>query len=406
MSSTGQAQEWPRAGLDVGALVATGWRPVPFQEFILKVHSRCNLACDYCYVYESTDQSWRAQPRRMSAETISRAAEQVARHAQVHGLEQVEIVLHGGEPLLAGIALIDFTVRAFRAVIPSTCRVGFTMQTNGLLLTEQVLEALGEHDIGIAVSLDGDSVSHDRHRQYANGRGSHAAVMRGLALLAGPYHRLYRGLLCTVDLANDPLRSYAALLEAAPPRIDFLLPYGSWSAPPGRPAGAGSDTAYADWLITVFDRWYRAPVRETGIRYFEEIINLLFGGQSRSENIGLSPVAMIVVETDGTLQQVDTLKTSYAGAPETGLTVLDGDLDEALRHPGVVSRQIGLSALCETCLGCPVRDVCGGGGYVHRYRAGHGYRNPSVYCRDLRKLISHISLTIRQDLAELAARAG
>ncbi|MEU9838708.1 hypothetical protein AB0C69_05725, partial [Actinomadura sp. NPDC048032] len=36
---------------------------LPFREFILKIHSRCNLACDYCYVYEMGDQSWRDQPR-------------------------------------------------------------------------------------------------------------------------------------------------------------------------------------------------------------------------------------------------------------------------------------------------------------------------------------------------------
>ena len=31
---------------------------LPFREFVLKVHSRCDLACDHCYVYEHADQSW------------------------------------------------------------------------------------------------------------------------------------------------------------------------------------------------------------------------------------------------------------------------------------------------------------------------------------------------------------
>jgi len=33
--------------------------PLPFCEFTLKLHGRCNLACDYCYMYEMVDQSWR-----------------------------------------------------------------------------------------------------------------------------------------------------------------------------------------------------------------------------------------------------------------------------------------------------------------------------------------------------------
>lgn len=30
-----------------------------FMEFVVKIHSRCNPACDYCYVYDMADQSWR-----------------------------------------------------------------------------------------------------------------------------------------------------------------------------------------------------------------------------------------------------------------------------------------------------------------------------------------------------------
>ena len=33
--------------------------PVSLSQFVLKVNSRCNLACDHCYVYEAADQSWR-----------------------------------------------------------------------------------------------------------------------------------------------------------------------------------------------------------------------------------------------------------------------------------------------------------------------------------------------------------
>src|ERR1700721_2969082 len=64
---------WP-AGLDVHALLGEGWRPSPFREFIVKVHSRCDLACDYCYMYEMADQSWRDQPRAMSEETADAPA--------------------------------------------------------------------------------------------------------------------------------------------------------------------------------------------------------------------------------------------------------------------------------------------------------------------------------------------
>ncbi|SFN86775.1 FxsB family cyclophane-forming radical SAM/SPASM peptide maturase [Actinomadura madurae] len=391
--------EWPFDGLDLSALQDSGWRPVPISEVVLKVHGRCNLACDYCYVYEGEDQSWRTRPAAMSSEVIAATAARLAEHAREHALPKVTVVLHGGEPLLAGRVSLAETITLIRAAMPSTCEVEVCTQTNGVLLTDAMLAMLDEHDVGVSVSLDGDREGHDRHRLRANGRGSHADVMRGLNRLAGSYRRLYQGLLCTVDLDNDPVRTYEALLETRPPGMDFLLPHGTWQAPPPRRPVEGGGTPYADWLIAVFDRWYQAPRKETGVRLFEEIINLLLGGQSRSENIGLSPVAMLVVDTDGTLQQVDTLKISYAGAPETGLTVFDHRFDDALLHPGVVARQIGRASLSDTCQKCAVRDICGGGGYAHRYREGSGYLNPSVYCPDLLKLISHIGRTVQHDLA-------
>src|SRR5215467_1118990 len=97
---------WP-ASLDVPALLAEGWRPSPFLEFIVKVHSRCDLSCDYCYVYELADQSWRDQPRAMSAQTADMTARRIGEHAGTHGLREVTLILHGGEPLLAGRELIS-----------------------------------------------------------------------------------------------------------------------------------------------------------------------------------------------------------------------------------------------------------------------------------------------------------
>ncbi|WP_433463695.1 FxsB family cyclophane-forming radical SAM/SPASM peptide maturase [Spirillospora sp. CA-128828] len=386
--------------MDVAALTAFGWRPVPFREFILKISSRCNLACDYCYVYEAADQSWRSQPKRMPAEVLRGAVARIARHAETHRLKEIEVVLHGGEPLLAGVDYIDFAAREIRAAIPCAVRIG--MVTNGVLLTDRALPVLDAHDIGVSVSVDGDREGHDRHRRYADGRGSHAVVARGLDRLAGRYRHLYRGVLCTVDTANDPVAVYEDLLRTGPPKINFLLPHGTWSAPPpGRDPGS-DDTPYADWLIDVFDRWYGSPARETGIRFFEEIMHLILGGQSRSESIGLSPVALVVVDTDGTIQQVDTLKSSFSGAPRTGFTVTGHDFDEVLGHPGIVARQIGRSALCVECLACPVRDICGAGHYPHRYRAGRGFHNPSVYCRDLMKIIDHIGGRMRADLSRPA----
>ena len=55
----GHPAPWPLLDLDMAAIRAAGHQPIPFRQFILKVHSRCNLSCSYCYVYEMADQAWR-----------------------------------------------------------------------------------------------------------------------------------------------------------------------------------------------------------------------------------------------------------------------------------------------------------------------------------------------------------
>ncbi|GAA2703739.1 FxsB family cyclophane-forming radical SAM/SPASM peptide maturase [Actinoplanes palleronii] len=390
--------DWPHRSLDVDQLRRAGCEPVPFHEFVLKVHQRCNLSCDYCFVYESPDQSWRDRPNIMSAAVCAAAVERIAEHVRRHGLLRVSVVLHGGEPLLAGVdRLVDLTTE-LRASIPAEVTVG--IQTNGIALNEEALLQLSEAEVRIGVSIDGLWETHDQHRRGRNGSGSHAAVERALNLLASSRFRSsYQGLLSIVDTDAPPVETYEALLRYSPPAIDLLLPHANWESPPRREPGHA--TPHADWLIAIFDRWYSAPRRETSVRLFEEIISLLFGQGSRSEQVGASPVALVVIETDGDIELVDSLKSAYPGACSTALNVREHELDAALDHPGVVARQIGVEALSDACRACPVGRVCGGGHYVHRYRAGEGFRHPSVYCADMLSLIGHIGGRLSADLAAL-----
>jgi len=387
--------EWP-AGLDVSSLLATGWRPVPFREFIVKVHSRCDLSCDYCYMYEMADQSWRAQPRAMSPAVADLTARRIGEHAVAHGLPGVTLILHGGEPLLAGQDLIARLIAATRRSVSRATVVTVLIQTNGVGLSERYLKFFDEHGVLIGVSIDGDASAQDRHRRFASGRGSYLAVAAALSRL-GRYPHLFSGLLCTVDLASDPVGTYEALEDFAPPKIDFQLPHGTWAVPPPGRSALSRRTPYADWLIEVFDHWYPRP--RTRIRLFEEILQLLLGGSSDSETVGLAPARMVVIETDGAIEQVDTLKAAFEGATATGLHVARDPVDAALLLPQIAARQIGSRALSAQCRACPVLAVCGGGMYSHRYREGTGFANPSVYCPDLMALITHIRDRVQADLA-------
>jgi uncharacterized protein len=394
MTATQRARHpapWPLLDLDVAEIRAAGNQAVPFQQFILKVHSRCNLSCSYCYVYEMADQGWRDLPKRMSPAVADKAVERIAEHARRHSLASVDVILHGGEPLLAGAEWLAGLVGSLRASVP--CQVNVALQTNGTLLGPAMLTTLQGLGIRIGVSLDGDTEATGRHRRYADGRNSFDAVADGLDRLQSPEFRdCYGGILCTIDVQNDPVSTYEALLKFAPPALDLLLPHANWSCPP---PGDG----YADWLISVFDRWYSAPRQETRIRLFSELIQLVLGQPGEVEGLGLLPSTLVVVDTDGSVKQLDSLSSAYPGAADMGLDVMSGSFDDALDHPTTVARQLGVSALSAECRACPVMDICGGGLYPHRFREGEGYRNPSVYCQELLQLITHVRDRVVADLS-------
>ncbi|MGW1976791.1 FxsB family cyclophane-forming radical SAM/SPASM peptide maturase [Streptomyces sp. NPDC001889] len=366
--------------------------PRPFRQFVVKVHSRCDLACDHCYVYRHADQSWRGRPVTMSPRTFALAAARMAEHAAAHGLPRLHVVLHGGEPLLAGRERLRGFARELRSALHGVCDLDLRMQTNGLRLDDAFCAMLAEERIVTGVSLDGDRDANDRHRVRADGSGSHDQVVAAVRRLGAPAHRrAFGGLLCTVDVANDPVAVYRSLSGLDPPGIDFLLPHATWDRPPPRPHGP---TDYADWLIAVHRRW-TADGRPVRIRLFESITRLTHGGTSLTEALGLGSSDLLVVETDGAIEQADWLKTVAEGAPATGFHVARDTFDRAAGHPGILAQRQGLDGLSAQCRACPAVDVCGGGLYAHRFRTPApgrpgGFDHPSVYCADLLKLIRHV----------------
>ncbi|PKV84898.1 radical SAM/SPASM protein FxsB, inactivated metallohydrolase extension form [Streptomyces sp. TLI_146] len=364
---------------------------VPFREIVLKVHSRCDLACDHCYIYEAPDQSWRTRPKAISDEAISWTARRLAEHAEKHVLPSVSVILHGGEPLLAGPARLRRVCEELTAALDGVAELDLRIHTNGLQLSPRYLDLFDEFGVRVGISLDGDRSANDRHRRFADGRTSHPLVLRAVELLQSErYRHLFLGLLCTIDVANDPVTVHDALIALDPPRIDYLLPHATWDAPPARPAG--SPTEYAEWILAVFDRWEEQG-RPVPVRLFESVLSTLNGGPSLTESLGLAPTDLVVVETDGSLEQVDSLKSAYDGAAATGFDVFRHSFDEVAAHPGVRVRQLGLAGVGPECRECPVVRSCGGGLYTHRYRSANeaagrdAFDGPSVYCADLEALV-------------------
>ncbi|MFQ6146585.1 FxsB family cyclophane-forming radical SAM/SPASM peptide maturase [Streptomyces seoulensis] len=367
--------------------------PVPFRTFILKVANRCNIDCDYCFVFNSKDQAARRLPARMGLAVARAAARRIGEHATAHRLRTLHVVLHGGEPLLAGVGHMAGLLEAVQDHAPTETRVLFELQTNGTLLSDAWLDLFERYEVAVGVSLDGPPRANDRHRLTHAGRSSAASAVRGIELLRSRPH-LFAGLLAVVDLASDPVEVHDYLAAFEPPVIDFGLPHATHDDPPHRIDPSVPE--YGLWMSRVYDAWLARPGYRHSVRMLEDIVALSSGVRGSVETLGLAPPTSVVIESDGSIEAVDTLRSVEEGASRLGLDVLRHSFDEALSHPKLLHRQHGKEALAEQCRACPLVDVCGGGYLPHRFGEAHGYQNPSVYCGDLEYLIRRVQNSLRQ----------
>jgi uncharacterized protein len=137
---------------------------------IVKVASRCNLNCTYCYMYNMGDETYKSQPKIMSNITVENLLYRMKEHSDLHNIDNMSIVFHGGEPMLTGMPFYENFLARAKNILPETVQVDYLMQTNGVLLTEEWCAFLKEKNIVVGISMDSTPESNDKYRIYHNGK--------------------------------------------------------------------------------------------------------------------------------------------------------------------------------------------------------------------------------------------
>ena len=377
--------------------------PTRITSFLVKIASRCNLACDYCYMYEHADQTWRDQPALMTEETRRQLAKRIGEYAQAANLSELLVVFHGGEPLLAGHERIVETTRWIRAAVPEEVRVDASLQTNGLLLSEAALEAFAQDGIGVSVSIDGPQAAHDLHRLDHRGSSTFHKTLEAIHRLQG-HSQIYAGLISVIDASVEPASLFSFFKELKPPRLDFLLPDSNHLTPP--PGRAQDADLYVRWLLKAFDLWFD-HYSDVPVRTFDAILNGIAGMPSQTDAFGFGDVSMLTIETDGSYHDLDVLKITVQGGTQTGLNVWSASVADAAKSPKIEAHRslLRMEGLSATCRECGIVGICGGGAVPHRY-ASDGFDHPTVYCREMLALVGHAKQRVRQALSKAVARSA
>ena len=381
-------------------LASSDWH-LTLDTVLLKVASRCNLDCAYCYVYHMGDEAWRDQPKLMSAAVVRKVSAALGDQYRLQD-KPFSVVLHGGEPLMLGRDRLAALCESLRAELPHPC--GIHLQTNGVLLTEDVIDVLVRFDVGVSVSVDGPAAVHDRFRKDHRGRGSHARVAAGISrMMAREDARpLLAGVLCVIDPTSDPALVYETLKATGSPSVDFLVRDGNWEHLPFMKASPAS-TEYGSWLVRLL-RIYLADPSPPRVRLLDDMLRLVLGGPSQKEGVGETDYGIIIVEPDGRITKNDTLKAAHAGADQFRRppSIMRDTLAEVLASDDFAEYYAAQRPVSPLCATCPDLGVCGGGMVAHRWNEANGFANPTVFCADQRLLIAEMRSVVAHHPAKAA----
>lgn len=264
----------------------------------------CNLGCDYCY-YQSktelldTDSRWRI-PDELLEDFIRQYIEQ-------QNARQVVFSWQGGEPSLLGLDFFRNVVRLQKKYAPPHVRIENDLQTNGTLLDQEWCEFLRDNHFLVGLSIDGPRELHDAYRKYTGGGGSFDRVMESARLLHtygvrfatltvvnngnGEFPReVYRFLRDEVksrQMQFIPIVESRGFETTAPQRWDpqRMVNENSPRVAPSHPDSivepwCVAPERYGDFLIEVFDEWYRHDFGNVYVPFFDSAVEQWMGRPS------------------------------------------------------------------------------------------------------------------------------
>ncbi len=323
---------------------------MPVKTLVLHVTDACNLNCSYCY-YQDPQKP--AASKSMSAATARRSIDFLMDASD--GLNTVELIFFGGEPLLNRKLIAEAVAYANASAADKEKSVDFALTTNATLLSESTTAFLIDNKIGVTVSIDGMPEVHDRCRRFPDGSPSFSTIEPGLRRLLDADNG--KPVVARVTVADDP--------GNVPASLDYLLDLGFAEA--GFAPVTSSDTRYRlgpqamadllkqfEWLAQAF----LDQARENRFLGFTNLIDLLVTlheGEVKAYPCGAG-LGLFSVSTRGDIYLCQRL----TGENDAAMGDVYSGLDTTALTRFRQSAHLSSKPACRTCW---ARVICAGGCY-------------------------------------------
>jgi len=321
----------------------------PVHALSLAIAQKCNLGCTYCYAQQGEFGG--------AAQNMTRQAAEQAVDLLVNGAApgaRLNLAFLGGEPL-ANRALLQETTRRARTLAEERgVTLGFSITTNGTLLTEDDAAFFETFAFAVTVSLDGPREVHDRLRPFKSGQGSFDRIMRNVAPLLARQRRMQVTARVTVTPRNLALRA----------TLDELVAAGFHSvgfSPMLRSPGGDAELAREDLELMLGEmidcgREFERRTRAAEPYPFANLLNALREierGTHRPYPCGAG-AGYLGVSAEGQLSACHR----FVGDPAGAMGSLAEGIDDESRAAWLGDRHVHRQ---EPCNRCWARYLCGGG---------------------------------------------
>jgi uncharacterized protein len=383
----------------------------------------CNLDCTYCYYLSKQNLLRSGDDWRVSDRVLE---EFVKQYIQGHNCEEVIFSWQGGEPMLMGLGFFRRVLELERKYVPPDVRVENDLQTNGVLLDDEWCEFLRDTRFLVGLSIDGPKDLHDKYRVFRNGQPTFQRVFAASKLLRK--HGVRFNTLTAVNRANavEPLRVYRFLRdEVRSERMQFIpivepktfraVAPGYWDpsslpklgSPRTRPASPDSVVTewsvdpidYGNFLIAVFDEWYKHDVGKHFVYLFEAAVAQWMGMEAPLCCLASTCGMALALEHDGDIFACD----HYVYPEYRRGNIMNQSLVTMVFSPE--QARFGLAkarSLPPYCRSCAYLFACNGECPKNRLlRTPQGEPGLNYLCSGLKMYFRHIDPYIRSIVHDL-----
>lgn len=351
----------------------------PVNILIKPASSACEMDCTYCFYRDVAQNRETAFEGMLSLE----AMERLVRFAMEYAEGSCTFAFQGGEPTLAGLDFYRETAALQRRYAKPGVEIRNTIQTNGYRIDERWARFFAEERYLVGLSLDGPAELHNLNRKDRQGKGTFNKVLQAAKLF--DRFQVEYNILCVVTGKNA--RSIGQIYNFYKKQgfrwlqfIPCLEPLGGeWDAEPYHL----SCKAYGEFLIRLFDLWYRDLERGeyVSIRQFDNWLAILMGGRPESCDMAGHCSVQFVVEGDGGVYPCDFYVLDQWRLGTVGRDTFKQMLEsEAARR--FVEASLGVP---EECGSCPAYFLCRNGCRRTRLVQPDGTAGPSRYCEAYRR---------------------